>query len=318
MKILILIWNKLALWLNAESATITLPAADTESVDWLRCLPFLIMHLACLAVLWVGISPFAVALAVSLYLLRMFAITGFYHRYFSHRSFKSSRVVQFLMALLGSTSVQRGPLWWAAHHRHHHRHSDKDTDVHSPVKAGFLWSHMVWFTSNAHFSTDYNKVKDLARYPELRFLNRYDMLVPFLFAAAIFGLGALLGRYAPGLGTNGPQLLVWGFFISTVVLYHATFSINSLAHVFGSRRFQTKDQSRNNWFLALITLGEGWHNNHHRFPGSVRQGFYWWEIDLTYYGLRLMALLGLIWDLRPVPQSVRSEGIRLRQTPEGA
>ncbi|MDJ0837077.1 MAG: acyl-CoA desaturase [Acidobacteriota bacterium] len=266
------------------------------------------MHVVCLGVLLVGWSPFAVGLAIFLYVARMFAITGFYHRYFSHRSFKSSRVFQFIMAVWGGTSVQRGALWWAAHHRHHHRHSDEETDVHSPTRHGFWWSHMVWFTSTKHFTTAYNKIKDFARYPELRFLNRYDLLVPILFALAIYIGGELLAVHAPGLGTDGPQLLIWGFFVSTVVLFHATFTINSLAHVYGKRRYNTKDGSRNNWLLALITLGEGWHNNHHRYPGSVRQGFFWWEIDLTWYGLKLLSLFGLVWDLRPVPARIRREG----------
>ena len=166
---------------------------------------------------------------------------------------------------------------------------------------------MLWFTCDAYFRTDYRQVKDLARYPELRFLNRFDLLIPVLLAAGILLLGMGLERWAPSLGTNGPQLLIWGFFISTVVLFHATFTINSLAHVLGRRRFDTPDQSRNNWFLALITLGEGWHNNHHRFPVSARQGFRWWEVDITYYLLKLMAATGLIWDLRPVPARILAE-----------
>jgi len=309
------LWKKLLLWFDAESGAAA--SDDPRSIDWLRCLPFIGMHLACLAVFWVGWSPFAVLFALALYLVRMFAITGFYHRYFSHRGFKTSRPVQLAMALVGCASVQRGPLWWAAHHRHHHRHSDEESDVHSPVRHGFWWSHMVWFTSSENFSTDYGKIKDFARFPELRFLNRYDMLVPILFAAAVFGLGVLLEAYLPGLGTNGGQLLVWGFFISTVCLYHGTFTINSLAHVYGRRRFETADNSRNNVLLALITLGEGWHNNHHRYPAAARQGFYWWEIDITYYGLRLMAALGLIWDLREVPTKIMREGSR-GLVPEGA
>jgi stearoyl-CoA desaturase (delta-9 desaturase) len=234
----------------------------------------------------------------------MFAITGFYHRYFSHKAFKTSRPMQFLFGLIGATSVQRGPLWWAAHHRNHHRHSDTELDVHSPVRHGFLWSHMGWFLTRAGFRTDRSRIKDLLRFPELRLLDRFDILVPVALAAALFLLGNWLESNHPGLGTSGPQLLVWGFFVSTVVLFHATVTINSLAHRFGSRRYETSDDSRNNWWLALITFGEGWHNNHHHFPGSARQGFRWWEIDLTYYVLRLLSLFGLVWDLKPVPASL--------------
>lgn len=273
-------------------------------VDWLRIMPFIGLHLACIAVFWVGISVFAVLFAGMLYAVRMFAITGFYHRYFSHRTFKTSRVGQFIFAVLGSSAVQRGPLWWAAHHRDHHRESDTAADVHSPMQHGFLWSHIGWITSKANFPTKDNLVKDLARYPELRFLDRFDTIVPALLAISIFALGALLESVAPGLGTNGWQLLVWGFFVSTVLLYHGTFTINSLAHRFGKQRYNTHDASRNNLWLALITLGEGWHNNHHYYPGSARQGFYWWEIDITWYILKALARIGVIWDLRDVPPHV--------------
>jgi len=270
-------------------------------VDWLRAIPFVGMHLACLAVIWVGVSWVAVGVALALYAVRMFAITAFYHRYFAHRTFRTSRVVQFVFALIGAASVQRGPLWWAAHHRNHHRHTETAADPHSPTVHGFWWSHMGWFLTTEGFRTDWARIPDLAKYPELRWLDRFDTLVPVALAAALYGLGVLLEHVAPGLGTSGGQMLVWGFFISTVVLFHATVTINSLAHRFGSRRFNTGDDSRNNLWLALLTFGEGWHNNHHFFPGTVRQGFYWWEVDITWYGLRAMAALGLVRDLKPVP-----------------
>jgi stearoyl-CoA desaturase (delta-9 desaturase) len=276
-----------------------------DGVDWLRVVPFIGMHLACLGVYWVGFSWFALWTAVCLYALRMFAITGFYHRYFSHRAFRTSRLLQFLFAALGATSVQRGPLWWAAHHRSHHRHADTELDPHSPLQRGFLWSHMGWFLAQRAFRTDHALVPDLARYPELRWLDRYDVLMPVLLAITLFLGGAWLQSHAPGLQTSGPQLLVWGFFISTVVLFHATVTINSLAHQFGRRRYATRDNSRNNWLLALITFGEGWHNNHHHYPGAARQGFYWWELDLTWYVLRVMSLSGLVWDLKQVPAGLR-------------
>jgi stearoyl-CoA desaturase (delta-9 desaturase) len=292
-------------WFDTGSAPASRDAAAADAIDWARIVPFAGMHLACLGVLWVGVSPVAVGVAVALYVLRMFAITGFYHRYFSHRTFKTSRGVQFVFAVLGAAAVQRGPIWWAAHHRHHHAHSDQPEDAHSPVQRGFLWSHMGWFLSRRHFAPDWGRVRDLMRFPELRWLDRYDILVPFALAVGLLVLGRVLDAHWPGLGTSGAQMLVWGFFVSTVACYHGTYSINSLCHVWGRRRYATGDGSRNNFLLALITLGEGWHNNHHRYPMSARQGFYWWEIDLTYYGLRLLALLGLVRDLKPVPREVR-------------
>ncbi|MFT7617608.1 MAG: stearoyl-CoA desaturase (delta-9 desaturase) [Planctomycetota bacterium] len=286
------------------------PVSGPDRVEWARVLPFVLMHVACFAVIWTGFSPAAIGVAIALYLVRMIAITGFYHRYFSHRSFKTGRIFQFVMALIGAMAVQRGALWWAAHHRHHHRHSDLEEDLHSRKHHGFLWSHVGWFTSKRNFRTRSSAIQDFERFPELVFLDRYDTLVPIVFAFLLLGLGSLLGAVAPGLGTNGPQMLVWGFFISTVVLHHATFTINSLAHDFGRRRYNTADNSRNSLVLALLTLGEGWHNNHHHYPHAARQGFFWWEIDITWYVLKGLALIGLIWDLKGVPNETRSATAR--------
>jgi stearoyl-CoA desaturase (delta-9 desaturase) len=277
---------------------------NDDRIDLLRVLPFIAMHVACVAVLWVGVSAFAVGVAVGLYAIRMFALTGFYHRYFSHRTFRTSRAMQLVFAIIGASSVQRGPLWWAAHHRNHHQNADTPLDPHSPTLRGFLWSHIGWFLTPRGFRTDWKRVPDLARYPELRWLDRYDILVPVGLAVALYGLGILLHHTAPGLGTNGGQLVTWGFFISTTVLFHATVTINSLAHRFGTRRFETRDDSRNNVWLALLTFGEGWHNNHHFYSSCTRQGFAWWELDLTYYGLRLLAAVGLVTNLRPAPARV--------------
>jgi stearoyl-CoA desaturase (delta-9 desaturase) len=279
-----------------------------DEVNWMRCIPFIVLHLGCLGVFWVGASPVAVGAAVFLYFGRMLAVTGVYHRYFSHKTYSTSRPVQFLLALWGGTTVQRGPLWWAYHHRHHHQHSDEPEDAHSPHVHGFLWSHIGWITSRRNFPTDYSKVRDLTRFPELVFLNRFDAIVPFLFALALFGLGGFLGAHAPGLHTGAWQMLVWGFFISTTALFHGTSCINSMAHLMGRRRYQTGDDSRNSFILAVITLGEGWHNNHHRYQSSARNGFFWWELDITYYFLRALSWTGLVWGLKAVPESVMSEG----------
>jgi stearoyl-CoA desaturase (delta-9 desaturase) len=295
-------------WLDNDASRGDLSELDDHRLDWVRVAPYLAVHVACLGVIWVGVSWVAVGVATALYLVRLFAITGFYHRYFSHRTFKTSRPFQMVMAVIGNSAAQRGPLWWAAHHRHHHNHSDEDPDLHSPTLRGFLMSHSGWFLTRAGFATRTRLVRDWSRFAELRLIDRFDWIAPLLLAAGLFGLGELLAAVAPQTGTSGWQVLVWGFFISTVVLYHATYTINSLAHRFGRQRFKTDDDSRNNFWLALVTLGEGWHNNHHHYPASTRQGFYWWEIDLTYYALKLLAWCGLIWDLRPVPARILAEG----------
>ena len=284
--------------------------AEPDKVDWVRVMPFVFLHAGCLAAFWVGVSPFAIGTAIALYFIRMFAVTGVHHRYFSHKTYSTSRLGQFLLALFAGTTVQRGSLWWAYHHRHHHLHSDDPEDAHSPHVHGFWWSHIGWITSRRNFPTDYSKIKDLAKFPELVWLNRFDLVVPVLFALSLFGGGWLLELYAPALGTTRWQMLVWGFFISTTVLFHGTGCINSMAHLMGKRRFKTDDDSRNSAILAFITLGEGWHNNHHRYQSSTRNGFYWWEIDPTYYGLKILSYTGFIWGLKPVPQSVLDEGTR--------
>ena len=284
-----------------------------EKFEFKRSIPFIILHVGCLGVFWTGWSWTAVWVAAFLYVARMFAITGIYHRYFCHRAYQTSRPVQFLFGLFGLTAVQRGPLWWAAVHRHHHAHSDEPADAHSPVTKGFLWSHVGWLTSSRNFPTDYRMVRDLEKFPELVFLNRFDLIGPFLLLVLLAVLGSVLQSYAPGLGTNAWQLVVWGFFISTTVLFHATCAINSFAHTLGSKRFPTGDESRNSLVLAILTLGEGWHNNHHRFQSCARQGFYWWEIDISYYIIRLMGALGLVWDIRTVPSKVYEEAARARE-----
>ncbi|HSH92815.1 MAG TPA: acyl-CoA desaturase [Roseimicrobium sp.] len=308
----------LAQWFDADYGNEDRAAimGKPDRVQWVRCIPFIILHAGCLGVIWVGWSWTAVAVAVGLYFIRMFAITAFYHRYFSHRTFQTSRIAQFCFALLGSSAVQRGPLWWAYQHRHHHRHSDEEDDRHSPRQFGFWWSHIGWITSARNFPTDYTQVRDLAKYPELVFLNRFDAFVPALLGVVLFVVGGLMETHAPSMGVTGGQLLVWGFFISTTVLFHATSSINSLAHLIGRKRYATGDDSRNSFLLALITLGEGWHNNHHRHMTSARQGFYWWEIDISYYLLKVLSWMGIIWNLRPVPAEAYAEDRRI-PSPDG-
>ncbi len=294
-------------WFDTSAGDLEKPNhTGPNTTNLLRVMPFILLHGMCLGVIWVGVSWIAVVVCLAMYVIRMFAITGFYHRYFSHRSFKASRPVQFMMALLGNSSAQRGPLWWAGHHRHHHKYSDAVEDAHSPRQHGFIWSHIGWITAKKNYATHWDSIADFAKFPELVFLDRFDVLVPVVTGFAMFFTGVGINHFWPELGTNGMQMLIWGFFVSTVLLFHGTCTINSLSHLMGRRRYQTDDDSRNSWLLAIITLGEGWHNNHHYYQTSARQGFYWWEYDLTYYGLTVMSWLGLVRDLKPVPAAVRS------------
>lgn len=261
------------------------------------------MHVGALIALFhFGFRTIDVAIAAGLYVLRMFAITGGYHRYFAHRTYKTGRVFQFLLALIGTTSTQKGPIWWSAVHRRHHRESDGPGDVHSPVQKGFWYSHIGWVLTSEHERYDDKEVRDLVRFPELRWLDRWQVVPVLAYLALTLAFGGLRG-------------VCWWYCVSTVALLHGTFTINSLSHVFGSRRFSTTDDSRNNWLLAIITMGEGWHNNHHRWQSSTRQGFYWWEYDFTYYILRALAAVGVVHDLREVPKKVLDEGRLVRPTP---
>lgn len=275
---------------------------NARTIDWFRILPFIGIHAGCAAVIWVGFSFTALLVAIILYCIRVFLLTAVYHRYFSHKSYELSRISQFVLAVLTMTAIQRGPLWWAAHHREHHLKSDSEDDPHSPLHNSFLWSHLGWFLSNKYFNYKPERIKDFLNFPELVFIDRFDFIVPLLFGAGLYMLGNTLNAHYPDLNTSGAQLLVWGAFISTVCVYHITFCINSLAHRYGSRRFTTKDSSRNNWWLALLTFGEGWHNNHHKYPISARQGFKWWEIDITYYILLMLSWVGVVKNIKHPPK----------------
>ena len=261
--------------------------------------PFAAIHVfALVGLVWtfmgkVGWEPWAVAFV--LYWVRMWAVTAGYHRYFSHRTYKTSRLFQFILAFLAQTASQRGVLWWSAHHRDHHKYSDEERDVHSPLQHGFWHSHVGWLY-DGNGKTDYERVKDLARYPELVLLDKYWAVPPTILGIATW------------LWMGWPGLLV-GFFLSTAVLMHCTFTINSLSHLWGKRRYATTDTSRNNWVLAIITMGEGWHNNHHHFMNSTRQGFFWWEIDVSYYILKVMSWFGIVWDLKEPPARVYDEDV---------
>jgi stearoyl-CoA desaturase (delta-9 desaturase) len=277
----------------------TVLRAPDEHMRLASSAPFLIAHLLPLAAIFTGVRLSWVLLGVALYVGRMFCITAGYHRYFAHRSYRLGRVTQFLLAFGGLTAAQKGPLWWASTHRDHHRFTDTDRDPHSPQK-GFWWSHVGWILSGKE-TGGHDRIKDFAKYPELRFLDKHDWIGPWTLGVVCYLVA----------GWGG---LVVGFFTSTVLLWHATFSVNSLSHTFGWRRFGTDDTSRNSVLVALLTMGEGWHNNHHHCPASARQGFRWWEVDITYYALQGLRLVGVTKDLRPPPASVRSS----RQLRRGA
>ncbi len=278
-----------------------------EPINIVKQATFFLIHLGCFLVIWVGFSWTALALCLALYAIRMFAITGGYHRYFSHRSYQTSRPFQFFLGWLGASSAQKGPLWWASHHRHHHKHSDTEEDLHSPGINGIWWAHVGWVLSADYLEYNKDLIKDFLKFPEIRWLDRNHFVPPLVLIALIVGLGYYLQAYHPGLGTTPAQLFVWGFCVSTTLLYHGTFVINSFTHLWGRRRFKTTDDSRNSLLLALITLGEGWHNNHHRYPGSERQGMYWWEIDVAHYVLVVLSWFGIVWDIRTHPERLYEE-----------
>lgn len=279
--------------MTTQTQTFQPTRASDEKVHLVKSIPFFAAHLMCLAVIWTGAPIKYVLACIALYYVRMFGVTAVYHRYFSHRSYKMGRVFQFLMALLATTSAQKGILWWAAHHRHHHRESDLENDIHSPVRKGFWWSHVGWILCTKYEDTRYESIRDFARYPELVWLNRFHLVPPVALAVALYFIG-------------GFSLLVWGFFVSTTLLWHGTFTINSLSHVFGSRRYKTTDTSRNNFLLALITCGEGWHNNHHYYQNTANQGWFWWEVDFSYYVLKALSWVGLVSDLRLPSEPVKN------------
>jgi stearoyl-CoA desaturase (delta-9 desaturase) len=269
-------------------------APDLDRPQWVKSIPFLAVHIVALAAPFLAPPTWRLAgLALTVYSVCMFGITAGFHRYFSHRAFRTGRAFQLVLAVLGTLSVQKGVLWWAAHHRDHHRYSDGEKDVHSPAQRGFWCSHVGWILAARYDRTRTDRVKDLARFPELVFLDRFGVVVPLSLAAVLFAAGGL------------PALL-WGFFVPVVVAWHVTFSINSVAHVLGSRRYPTGDDSRNNPFLALLTFGEGWHNNHHFYATTASQGWFWWELDISYLALRALAVPGLVWDLRTPPAHVRA------------
>jgi stearoyl-CoA desaturase (delta-9 desaturase) len=265
--------------------------------SFLRKTAFLGFHCLSLLALYTGVSAGSAIFCFIMCFMMMFGVTAGYHRYLSHRTFKTSRLFQAILALMGTLSLQKGNLWWAANHRDHHRYSDEKEDIHSPIQKGFWWSHIGWILSTDHEHTRWEKIKDFAKFPELVWLNTY-------------WLGVYIAMCVIVLLTLGLQYLVWGCFIATLISMHITFSVNSLLHLWGRRTYKTADQSRNNYFLAILTLGEGFHNNHHYYPASAAQGFHWWQIDITYYILWMLQKVGIVWGLRKPSQQVKDGYLR--------
>ena len=262
-----------------------------DDIVYPSTIAFILFHFACFGAFWSGVTWLSVVIAVSLYWLRIFAIGAGYHRYFSHRAYSTGRVFQFILAALAQSTAQKSVLWWAAQHRHHHLHSDTPADFHSPRHRGFLYSHVGWVFARRQDTLDLVKVQDFAKFPELMWLHRHERVPALVLAALCFAVAGWPGLFV-------------GFFVSTVCVFHGTFAINSLAHVSGRKRYVTGDDSRNNWLLAIFTMGEGWHNNHHACQSSVRQGFFWWEYDPTFYILKLLSFAGIVWDLKEPSESL--------------
>lgn len=282
-----------------------------RTVNWWNSAALVGIHAGALLVFWTGASVPALVAAAAVYWTQIFGVSAGYHRYFAHRSFRTSRAFQFLLAYLGASAAQMGPLWWVSYHRRHHARADGPGDVHSPRQAGLLWAHVGWVLDENSAAMDPRYVQDWLRYPELRWLDRLRWVPPLTVIALLAGLGFMLQAVRPEWGAGPLQMVAWGFFVATTVCYQVTFCVNSLSHRFGRRRFETHDDSRNIAWLALLTNGEGWHNNHHRFPSSEKHGVAWWEVDVTHYILRGLSLLGVVWAIRTHGLAARHDGARI-------
>lgn len=265
--------------------------------SYMAATAFIGLHVACVGVFFVDFSWTCLALFLGFYSIRVFGLTAGYHRYFAHRGYKTSRWFQFVIGCMGASSLQRGPIWWAGHHRGHHKYSDTDLDPHSPITRSVFWSHVGWVLSNEYNDTPWDQMKDWQKYPEMKWLDRFDILPGIAVAVFCLAVGGWAGFF-------------WGFVLGTVAVYHVTFMVNSVCHLFGRRRFATTDASRNNWLVALLTFGEGWHNNHHHYPSAARQGFRWWELDISYVTLKVLSWFGIVWELRqPTRRALAAKAI---------
>jgi stearoyl-CoA desaturase (delta-9 desaturase) len=260
-------------------------------------------HLACLGVFYTGVSTTALVVAFAMYTIRGVGVTAGFHRLLAHRSFKTSRPVQFILALAGTLAVEGGPLWWVAHHRHHHAATETEEDIHSPVTHGMWQAHMGWMMTPAAFNEKGNNCRDLHKFPEIKFLQRRYVLLILTQPVLLYALGSWLGAE---YNTSGLQLLVWGFFVSTVFTWHITFMVNSVCHRWGAQPYDSGDESTNNVFIGVLGFGEGWHNNHHKYPSSARHGLLWWQADFTWWLIRTLQVVGLVSEPK-IPLEFRKE-----------
>ncbi|HEY1909661.1 MAG TPA: fatty acid desaturase [Vicinamibacterales bacterium] len=263
---------------------------------------FWIVQASALLVLTVPFRWAYIGLWAASHFVRALGLTLMYHRYYAHRAFKMNRGARFVWTLIGTAAMQKGPIWWAGHHVMHHKFADREGDPHSPMISGFYYAHVGWFLHDTKFDqldASNPVVRDFGKFPEIAWLEKYFIIPPTVMAVAMYLYG-------------GWPWLVYGFCLPTMTLAHATFCINTVNHLFGSRRFETMDDSRNNPITAFFAVGEGWHNNHHRYQRAARNGFYWWEFDLTWYTMKAMAALGLVWDMQPVPARIYEEARQLK------
>ena len=258
-------------------------------VKWDSVIVFALMHLLALGIFFVPFSwkAFWVFFALQ-WITGGLGICLCYHRLLTHRSFKLWKPLEYALAVCACLAFQNGPIKWVATHRVHHANSDREGDPHSPTK-GFWWAHMGWLFSFDETFDTYEKYRtyapDLANDPVYRFLNSTFVIYQVILGIVLYAWGGL-------------PFVIWGIFFRTVFMWHCTWLVNSAAHTWGYRTWAVEDKSTNNWWVALLTYGEGWHNNHHAFPRSAAHGLKWWELDLTYFTVRALTAVGLASDIQ--------------------
>ena len=268
------------------------------NISYSNATRIILFHLSVVLVFISGYSFTALITFLVLFLVRLFVITGFFHRYYSHRSYQTSRWFQFLLTFIGTSAGQQGPLSWATSHITHHQHADAEDDPHSPVLNSGFYAHIGWLLQKDALSTNDKIVKPFTKYPEIVFLDRYHYIGTTSLIISLALLGMLLSEHYPELGTSALQLVSWGFILSTLLILHGACLVNSVGHLYGYRRFKTKDNSHNVWWLFPLTLGDNWHNNHHHAPKSASFSYAWWEVDIIYLCILILEKLGLVWNVK--------------------
>jgi stearoyl-CoA desaturase (delta-9 desaturase) len=286
------------------SATMTQP--KTAGIAWPALIWIGILHLGALMAFVPGFFTWQALLVcvIGHWVTGGIGITMTYHRLLTHRSYAvRPRALEYLLTIIGCCASEGGAIGWVADHRRHHAFSDEEGDVHSPNR-GFGWAHMFWWMTpditSVHTNDYYARwAPDLQKDPIHRFLDKYFIVFPIATAAILYAIG-------------GMPWLVWGFFVRSVTVLHSTWLVNSATHIWGYRSYETRDTSTNLWWVAILTYGEGWHNNHHAFQTSARHGLRWWEVDMTYALLRAMSMVGLVYNLK-LPKVGRGDSTQARQ-----